>query len=103
MPLKAIEYVYKSKFQRWRSRRYSWFRDIVQPKASDYLIDIGGEPQFWLPYPPLVAQIDCLNLERHEWPGSDSHNIQTLIGDGCNLPFSDQSYAIAFLTALSST
>ncbi|NJK72198.1 MAG: class I SAM-dependent methyltransferase [Synechococcaceae cyanobacterium SM2_3_60] len=92
MASKAIDYVYRPKFRHWRSRRYQWFCDALRPQSEDCLLDIGGEPTFWLSYPSVVGRIDCLNLE----PRESSEPIRTLVGDGCNLSFADQSYDIAF-------
>ncbi len=51
-----------------------------------------GVPQYWLNVPPMQVNITTINRYLPEAvPG-----IETLIGDGCHLPFEDQSFDIVF-------
>lgn len=82
----------------WRRRRFELFIRLLRPEPSDILLDVGGSPWFWMSHPQAVKRIDSVNLQEIPWSSkqSPSHNITTLVGDGCSLPTSDKSYDIAF-------
>jgi hypothetical protein len=97
MPLN-IHTLYGQISKIWRRRRFKLFLRLMEPKLSDTLLDVGGSPVFWMPYPRFVKQIDSLNIHEVAWSALDSpdHVIKTLVGDGCALPMADKSYDIGF-------
>lgn len=62
------------------------------------MLDVGGHPGFWISQPPLVGNIDTLNVYPVEFDSSayPDHRIRTVVGNGCALPLKDKSYDIAF-------
>lgn len=75
-----------------------WFEEILKPGRHDVLLDVGGYPATWQGHPQKTAKIVCLNLGK---PAFDSekfpeHCIETVAGDGCELPFEDHSFDIVF-------
>lgn len=93
-----IHSIYRQIFKIWRRRRFQLFLDLIGPKPSDTLLDVGGYPQFWMSNPQPVKRIDTLNLLEAAGspPETQTHEIRTLIGDGCALPMPDKSYDIGF-------
>jgi len=94
----SIHTIYRQIFKLWRRRRFALFLSLMRPNPSDILLDIGGYPGFWTSHPQPVKRIDTLNVHEVQWNGEQApnHNIRTLVGDGCCLTMSDQSYDIAF-------
>jgi len=90
--------VYRPIMRHFRGRRHEWFNSHMQPRRSDRMLDVGGLPEFWLRFPPVVGSIDCLNVYNVAWDGgaAPDYQIRTCVGDGCQLDFRDRSYDIAF-------
>src|SRR5262245_6744804 len=93
-----IHTIYHQMFKFWRRRRFALFFRLLSPRPSDTLLDVGGYPGIWLSHSPHMARIDALNVHEVCWTGADSssHNIRTLVGDGCALSMPDKSYDIGF-------
>jgi hypothetical protein len=98
MQLNAQTIYYRLIFKIWRRRRFQLFLRLMSPKLSDILLDVGGNPGFWTLHPQPVRRIDSLNLYAVSWSPQEapSHEIRTLIGDGCSLAMPDKSYDIGF-------
>jgi hypothetical protein len=79
-------------------RRFELFLCLIKPAVDDVLIDVGGYPWYWTSYPQYVKRIDTLNIHQVKWNNISEphHHIRTLIGDGCSLEMSNQSYDIGF-------
>jgi SAM-dependent methyltransferase len=76
----------------FRARRMATFLQALQPTRETRILDVGGTPATWsaLPVRPKVV---ILNMPR------ESEAFDGLLcvgGDGCALPFSDQSFDIVF-------
>jgi Methyltransferase domain len=93
-----VHTIYRQIFKIWRRRRFQLFLRLMSPKLSDILLDVGGYPDFWTLDPQSVRRIDSLNLHEVSWSPQQapSHDIRTLIGDGCSLAMPDKSYDIGF-------
>jgi len=93
-----IHSIYRTIGPIFRNRRFRWFRERIQPQASETILDVGGFADTWVPHEPCANRIDILNI--HEVPCSDavtaSHGIHTLIGDGTALEMADASYDVVF-------
>ena len=73
------------------------FKALISPSPDDIILDVGGFPGFWQESHLVVQRIDSLNLEYvAPPPPGQLPLVRTLVGDGCNLPFPDKSYDIAF-------
>ena len=93
-----IHTIYRRIFRVWRKKRYELFLETMRPDANYTCLDIGGSVYFWAQYSPPFRTIHTLNVRRSSTPVQEMPNyqIRTFIGDGCALPFPDQSYDIAF-------
>jgi hypothetical protein len=66
-----------------------------QPAPETRVIDVGGNPSIWAALPPETRpHITYLNMPRAAEPGDDRQHL--VFGDGCQLPFRDSSFDIAF-------
>lgn len=94
----SIQALYRQIFKVWRKKRFELFLRLVAPSAADILLDVGGYPGFWTSHPQPVQRIDSLNVQEVSWRSeyAPTHNIRTLVGDGCSLAMPDQSYDIGF-------
>jgi len=94
----TVHTIYRQVFKLWRKERFKLFLRLMNPSASDTLLDVGGVPEFWTPYQQPVERIDALNLHEVSWRREDAprHNIRTLVGNGCSLAMPDKSYDIGF-------
>lgn len=74
------------------------FENIIKPQPEDIILDVGGVPETWLSRPQIVKRIDILNLTKIEFDSNKfpDYNINTIVGDGCSLPFDDKSYDIVY-------
>ena len=93
-----VHTIYRQIFKLWRKRRFELFLRLLRPSSSDILLDVGGYPESWTAYPQPVKRIDTLNIHEVSWPpeNAPNHNIKTLVGDGCSLTMTAQSYDIVF-------
>lgn len=93
-----INQIYAIIFRYWRQKRFAVFLNKILPTPEMSLLDVGGYPDNWTQYKPVVKCLDILNLHPIELTKADrSHyNIRTIIGDGCKLDFPNNSYDIVF-------
>ena len=94
----SVHTIYRQIFKIWRRKRFDLFLRLLEPRAADILLDVGGYPAFWTSRPQPVERIDTLNVHTVEWNNDSApgHNIRTLLGDGCALDLPDKSYDIGF-------
>jgi Methyltransferase domain len=93
-----IHRIYAVIFRIWRRKRMLKFQAIISPSQNDILLDVGGYPATWTENPQLTQKIICLNVHDVIWNSSDypQHQIETTIGDGCDLKFDDNAFDIVF-------
>jgi SAM-dependent methyltransferase len=72
------------------------FIQIMSPKPNTTILDVGGYPGTW-EKTPINARITTLNIHAAEpRPSQFSSLIETVVGDGCNLPYEDKAFDIVF-------
>ena len=72
------------------------FASTLQPSDNSTILDIGGYPATWADF-PYKPSITMLNLQPISFVQADSFPpIQTVVGDGCILPFPSGSFDIVF-------
>jgi hypothetical protein len=94
-----ISDLYAPIFKVWRAKRLEQYREALRPSPEDRVLDVGGYPHTWTSTPQDVALIECLNLRVYPWPEEKDfpdHRIKIIEGDGCAMPYADNSYPIVF-------
>jgi len=85
-------------FKIWRAKRHTMFVERIKPRPDERMLDVGGYPEYWTRFQPVVRHLDCVNLHAYPWDPSSvpQHSISTMIGDGCALDIPDNAYDISF-------
>lgn len=84
--------------RRMRTRRFGFFRELVDPLPRPLsILDVGGTQNFWETMEfvaPEVARITILNLEA---PEARHGNVTTVSGNACDMPmFADGEFDVVF-------
>jgi hypothetical protein len=81
---------------RFRARRMRRFLDVLAPTPDATILDVGGNYGTWIGT-ALRCRITLLNI--HKIPPQTlpaGLQIETVIGDGCDLQFADRTFDIVF-------
>jgi methyltransferase family protein len=79
--------------RRFRARRMQEFVARFGVTHETRILDVGGTPANWL-LAPVRPQVTLLNMPRGQERAEDGFSFVS--GDGCQLPFRDQSFEIVF-------
>jgi hypothetical protein len=93
-----INQLYAKIFKVWRRKRFAVFLNKISPTTEMSLLDIGGYPDSWTQYKPIVKSLDILNIHPIELAKGDcsNYNMRAIIGDGCKLYLPNNAYDIVF-------
>lgn len=88
----------KSRFSaRMRRRRMQRFLSVMQPKAGERIIDLGGQAGFWAQIDiPLDITIVNLPGTLGSVPPASPHRFTMIEGDACGLDHPDDAFDLAF-------
>jgi len=90
-----------------RRKKYQEFLDLLRPRSTDTILDIGASDgdisagdnylEKHYPHPERITAVSPIPLERFSgrYP-----KIAAITGDGCDLPFPDRSFDIAYSNAV---
>jgi Methyltransferase domain len=95
MPL-SIHSIFRWITPVFRRRRMRRFRRAFEPTSATTILDVGGYPATWqmLAAKPYITVLNVHSIDYVPQPGDPPMEI--VIGDGCNLGFSNQSFDIVF-------
>ncbi|MBV8615128.1 MAG: methyltransferase domain-containing protein, partial [Acetobacteraceae bacterium] len=88
---------------RFRQRRSGPLREMIarvyRQKGAVSILDVGGRESYWNILPAAFlrehrVRIVMVNLERDVFPIRQSDIFSTSVGDGCDLPYEDDSFDI---------
>jgi ubiquinone/menaquinone biosynthesis C-methylase UbiE len=79
--------------RRFRTRRMREFVDRFGVTQETRILDVGGTPATWL-LAGAQPRVTLLNMPRGQERGKEGFTFVS--GDGCRLPFPDQSFEIVF-------
>jgi hypothetical protein len=79
--------------RRFRARRMQDFIRSFGVTSETRILDVGGTPANWL-LSEVHPQVTLLNMPRGQERGEPGFTFVS--GDGCQLPFADQSFEIVF-------
>ena len=89
--------IYEKIFKIWRVKRYARFLEVIKPQKENTFLDIGGTYNTWRRHGQPVNKIVSINLTKPKnLTLPDGLNIEFMEGDACELPFSDDSFDVAF-------
>lgn len=94
-----IHTLYQLFSKRFRTKRMKAFIDAFHPSPETTILDVGGSSYNW----SLVncnARITLLNLDDQGISSALADNTVFVKGDATDLPYSDQSFDIAFSNSL---
>lgn len=91
-----VSQIYDQIFKIWRPGRMKRFIALVNPRANETVLDVGGCPGFWAGAGLEINRIDALNTYPQPDALDQTPPVKAMIGDGCNLPFPNGAYDIAF-------
>jgi SAM-dependent methyltransferase len=79
--------------RRFRQRRMREFAALFKITEATRILDVGGTPANWhlLAVRPRVTLLNMPRAREEAWPG-----FELVAGDGCCLPFANQSFDIVF-------
>jgi len=77
----------------FRQRRMKAFINQLKPGKDDRILDVGGYPEFWAGS-GIESFVTILNLHPTTSPSNDK--ISTVVGDGTDLKYDDDSFDIVF-------
>jgi 2-polyprenyl-3-methyl-5-hydroxy-6-metoxy-1,4-benzoquinol methylase len=82
----------------FRKKRMRKFGIVFSALPRARILDVGGTPEIWALTPlPEAARVVLLNMPRaDESRESAAAGLEYVHGDGCRLPFADQSFDIVF-------
>ncbi len=80
-------------FAHFRSQRMALFERSLRPSNSSRILDVGGSPFIW-EFATVRPKLTFLNFPSAL--ASDLSKGNQVAGDGCLLPFRDQSFDIVF-------
>src|SRR5688572_13888944 len=92
----SIHKLYGLLSARFRARRLQWFTNVISPTPQSTILDVGGYPWFWQ---DATRPYKITLLNPHVVPGLSAQfadNFEFVVGDGCKLEYSDQSFDIIF-------
>ncbi|HYG22958.1 MAG TPA: methyltransferase domain-containing protein [Verrucomicrobiae bacterium] len=79
----------------FRERRWQFFLRNMQPMDATRILDLGGYPCNWESV-PILSPITFLNTEYPPGWQVNSGRFRSEIGNGCAMPFADQSFDIVY-------
>ncbi len=81
----------------FRKKRMRWLRETMVLSGNETLLDVGGTQEFWQSQ-NTTFKVMLLNRPGTVSVCATSHekNISIIEGDGCALPFADQSFDVVF-------
>lgn len=83
-------------FIHFRRRRMRKFFALFAPSPEVRLLDIGGTPQTWRTESQRAADFPVTLLNKRNIGQLQDEQFRWVKGDATNLPFSDQSFDLAF-------
>lgn len=83
---------------RLRRERMRRFAEAFGVDARTRILDVGGTTLNWQ-LVPVMPDVTLLNLDV-ELVGEGRERFRLVVGDGCRLPFRDQSFDVVFCNSL---
>jgi len=81
----------------FRKKRMRRFGSVFSFSRAPRILDVGGTPEIWALLPlPEAARVVLLNMPRAGARGESAAGLEYVHGDGCRLPFADQTFDIVF-------
>jgi SAM-dependent methyltransferase len=82
----------------FRAKRMRRFAAAFPLQANRRILDVGGTPEIWnLPGGAAGRDVVLLNMPRAgAGHASSTAGLEYVHGDGCDLPFADQSFDVVF-------
>jgi len=83
----------------FREKRARLFLETFDPTATTRILDIGGNVYDWRDV-PIESRITVLNVAPTDSSPEFSERFSYVQGDGCALPFADQSFDIVYANSV---
>jgi len=86
-----VHKVYRIFQDRFRPKRMRRMADLACITAKTKVLDVGGSPLNW-DYLLVRPDLTIINID----PMDPSPDLRQVIGDGCQLPFADDTFDLVF-------
>jgi SAM-dependent methyltransferase len=82
----------------FRRKRFARFREILRPRPTDRILDVGGVHATWVAQPPCAASVELLNILPSPLPKGrfPEYRFRETLGSALDLPYADGSFDIGF-------
>jgi SAM-dependent methyltransferase len=84
----------------WREARYRRFVELCAVRAGERILDVGagngGALERFNANNPIIA----IDLSPGTGPWLDQSNVEVVVGDGTNLPFTDREFPLVFSSSV---
>lgn len=93
--------IYRRFSTKARAKRLADFVRLLQPRAGERILDIGGYQAGWTACDFAACSVDLVNIDGIDDAGRvtvlpNGLRLRAMKGDGCDLEFEDGSYDIVF-------
>lgn len=94
MNIHSVTRIFMKRFRPARARQIKAIFPMIAKDCS--VVDLGGTSHWWRDMQPCTANVTIVNLDDTHRAEVEQAGYRFMAANACNLPFSDQSFDLAF-------